>query len=1065
MGKKIRIIPLLLLLMFAVTGCGRQGKVSDRKYQAALEAFEEYYEDELQDTYEYTVARIYMDAEGMPLMFVMATEELEEYDEPMYDYMMFACVKGEVVSVMDYSGFDDATDGGIGIGLYTDGIISVAEYRQRRDEYDQNNYEEYFEIAQTWYQIRGDQCTEIAQRDLVQSLAEAESPSEDEEERAKKREWFQERREVNPREIRFVLGKREYVFDLYGDDVKERDNVYKRVCNKLYSGNARGSKACQLWWKDELVLNQELPYLFMRSLPFSNNFCYDAKSFRRQISDLKKQGSKSNDEFLVWDINEYSKKGYGEGRDAYYLMYRDPLLLNETELVKKWDEDDSYHRTVLRQLITYVMATKDYRIIEKLDFIDTISLKTMKKQTGEHLLYYLNEQDEATREGSNWQIWSGDYVDNESAMEWFGNNAGDMLEENLKGENSADYLKAYIKYLAKKGESVRDEFDTQEMALSAYEYVSKKDSRLKGAGFALGQIGEGNELCMLTDRGVLTYDHGRVYTYFLDDNEAYYWNEQTNELLFIESGYYRSGPWNEYWDETPAVDYGAEASIAEAPPEVTESGAEIGDVPESIGAWLYQFRNVEDGKLSATCDYYLDYDNEEAYFRDWQTGENPEYEEMDWEECLDSLWQRRCGNDYEESGMEKDELDRKTPCFSDQTDMMESRQNTVRLYPSVDKACEKFQESGTAAIEVVAPYAEQEEGAAADDEVKKDAYIYALEHDPEISEEIDLNRDSLSYTFLRVGENRELCLVVSEDYSGERLLWLIMYRDGKAVLGRKNNYFDTTWFWNEKTGYLYESSGHGGYYDDLVWTVTDGVEYTIRRGEYEEIYTGGEDYEYKCILTGNEEPVIEAGHSLSSVREEEKELLKPREVTKQEYDSAILEANGGLTTEQMYGIFELQFFDTMEAAYEAIQSDPGANCVKEVQSVSEAAPALSEIDVEAEVGQIREWFTETQSNLSEYDVYVDADGVVHYSNAENGLAKVVVPKGHGGLDYERDYYYYDGELYFAFLFAGGEEHRLYFRYGTLIRYIDPNKNTHDYGDTDAFETLADGLSQEAALYD
>lgn len=847
MGKRIRIVPVLILLMLAVVGCGRQGKVSERKYTAALEAFEEYYKDELQDTYEYILARISMDAEGMPLMYVIATDQPEEYDRE-YDYLMFACVKGKVVSVMEYSGYDSEREGGIGIGLYTDGIISVAQCSERREEY-KYSYEEYLETEQTWYQIRGDKCTEIARRDLIDIGSGWDVAVEYEEgEEIEDEQDYEREKEANPGEIRFVLGKKEYPFNLYGDDLKERDKIYKKVCNKLYSRNARGSKACQLWWKEELVKNEELPYLFMQSLPYSNNLCYDAKSFRRQISDLKKQGSKSGDEFLIWDIEEDTKKGYGVGRDAYYLVYRDPLLLNESDLIKKWDEDDSYHQSVLDQLIFYVMATEDYRIIEQMDFLNTISLKTMKKQAGRHLQYYLTRQYEDKEIQA--EVWNSKCRENTSAMEWFRKTAGDILEENLKGENSAAYLSSYITYLTKNQESVRDEFDTQEMALSAYAYVGKKDSNLKDTGFVLGQLGEEKELCLLTEQAILTFDHGRIYNYLLDEDETYYWNEQTNELLFIESGKHQRGPWNKNdgWD--------VEVEVSEDMEE---------DAQERISTYLYQFRIVNDGKLTATCDYYLDYNEEEAYFRDWQGNENPEYEEIAWEECLDNLWQRRCGSAYEESGMEKDELDWKTPCFSNQPDMMESMQCTVRLYPSVEKAWDKFLESGNAAIEIIEPIAD------------------------------------------------------------------------------------------EPAKYIYDMS----------------------------------------------QPTPKANYAAKNKEEKEKKELS-----------------------------------------------------------SEAAVALSELNVEAEVQQIRNWFTETQSNLSEYDLETPETGVERYVS-ENGLVKLVYKTGYNGRGFERNFYYHDGELYFAFIFAGKEEHRLYFCRGTLIRYIDENKNTYDYGNTEAFEEWADWIIEEA----
>lgn len=1062
MGKRIRIIPVLILLMLALAGCGRQGKVSERKYIAALEAFEEYYKDELQDDYEEVTARICLDAEGMPVMYVMAAEDPENYDV-VYDYMAFACVKGEVTPVMEFSGFANSKkEGAIDVDLYSDGIISVKQYSESSERNRAGGYTDYRETEWTWYQIRRGKCTEIARRDMreivggsIADMRDSEADQswyDDEEDEDIEEEQEDEQEEENSGEIRFILGEKEYAFDLYRDDVKKQDKIYKKVCNKLYSKNARGSKCCQSYWREEQLLNKDLPELFMQSLPLSENMCYDAKSFRRQISNLKKEGSKSNDEFLVWDINEYSKLEYGIIRDAYYLVCRDPLLLNGTDLITKSTEGASYHWKLFDQLITYVMLTGDYRIIEQLDFIDDFSLKTMKDHVEWHLSYYLDQQDEKYWNAS--QIAS-DSDNEELAEEWFDKAIQDLLKENLKGENSADYLKTYIKYMAKKKEAILDEFNSKEMAASAFEYVGKKGSDLQGTGFVLAQLGEEDELCLLTDQGILTYDCGNVHTYHFDDSKTFYWNEQTKELLFVDRDYNARGPWNEN--------------------DTSERGLLSW---ERIDTWLYHFRSVEDGKLIATCDYYMDYDNEEAYIRDWQESENPEYVQMDWEECRDSLWERRCGSTYKKSGKEKEQLDRETLCFSERldTDTGKTIQSNILLYASVDEACEKFLKSHNANIETVEPVEEQKE--IVDDEVKKEAYIYAIKHDPEFEEELGVNQyaDFMKYTFLRVGENRELCLVIVRD-SDWYIATLVTYRDGKAALGRQMVYDRGRGmcYWNEETGYLYESTGGSGGYHDIVWTVTGGVEYTVRRGEYTDCFPFGERYKY--LLSGNEEPVIENGGYIwftSVLKEEYKELVKIKEVTQQEYESAILEANQGVTVKQMYRIDTgygdnyLQFFDTVEAAYEAIQKDPSANCVKQLtlegpsleELPSQAASDLPVIDVETEVAQIRSWFTETQSHVSEYAVERPETGVERYDSGD-GSVKIVLAKGFGGFSYERDYYFHDGELYFAFVFNGGEEHRLYFAYGELIRYIDENKNTYDYGQTEAFDDWKEWVVAEA----
>lgn len=75
--------------------------------------------------------------------------------------------------------------------------------------------------------------------------------------------------------------------------------------------------------------------------------------------------------------------------------------------------------------------------------------------------------------------------------------------------------------------------------------------------------------------------------------------------------------------------------------------------------------------------------------------------------------------------------------------------------------------------------------------------------------------------------------------------------------------------------------------------------------------------------------------------------------------------------------------------------------------------------------------------------------------------KFVLSNGTDGWNYSRQYYFHDGDLYFAFVFNGTEEHRLYFKDGVLIRYIDENKNVYEYGNTDAFADLEEQVKDEA----
>lgn len=106
----------------------------------------------------------------------------------------------------------------------------------------------------------------------------------------------------------------------------------------------------------------------------------------------------------------------------------------------------------------------------------------------------------------------------------------------------------------------------------------------------------------------------------------------------------------------------------------------------------------------------------------------------------------------------------------------------------------------------------------------------------------------------------------------------------------------------------------------------------------------------------------------------------------------------------------------------------------------DSAPEKS-VDVDGEVEKIRTQYYATQSNPGdEYEI----DGVTYYYRNGN-VTKAVCPSGFNEWNYTRWYFYSDGELYFAFVFSGSEEHRLYFADGTLIRYIDSNGTTMNYG--------------------
>lgn len=105
--------------------------------------------------------------------------------------------------------------------------------------------------------------------------------------------------------------------------------------------------------------------------------------------------------------------------------------------------------------------------------------------------------------------------------------------------------------------------------------------------------------------------------------------------------------------------------------------------------------------------------------------------------------------------------------------------------------------------------------------------------------------------------------------------------------------------------------------------------------------------------------------------------------------------------------------------------------------------SITKEELEAQVALIQEcWFTPTEAD-----------------------SRAVVERGADGWDYSREYAYRNGALMFAFIYRGDqEEHRLYFKDGRMIRYIDENGVTYDYGELDPFSEWESRAAEEAESY-
>ncbi len=98
--------------------------------------------------------------------------------------------------------------------------------------------------------------------------------------------------------------------------------------------------------------------------------------------------------------------------------------------------------------------------------------------------------------------------------------------------------------------------------------------------------------------------------------------------------------------------------------------------------------------------------------------------------------------------------------------------------------------------------------------------------------------------------------------------------------------------------------------------------------------------------------------------------------------------------------------------------------------------------VESEVSKIRTQYYNTQDNLKNYSKIKGTNGATYYYNNVGQAVRVDVGKS-DSLPYSKQYYFQNGKLYFAFIFDGKRENRLYFKDDQLIRLKDEYGNTTD----------------------
>ncbi len=232
----------------------------------------------------------------------------------------------------------------------------------------------------------------------------------------------------------------------------------------------------------------------------------------------------------------------------------------------------------------------------------------------------------------------------------------------------------------------------------------------------------------------------------------------------------------------------------------------------------------------------------------------------------------------------------------------------------------------------------------------------------------------------------------------------------------------------------------------------------LLRGD-EEVYNSPEEHIYTNMYHYAEDndtyqPIEEQCIARKWDGNENKYFVDDKEISEQEY------------TAKQNEIDEIDWKYGDDSAYDSEHygyGTAGMLLAIEAWGTSSSEDLQEAVDVEAEVAQIREWYYDTQERQDSLICCEYTQGIYYF---EYGYAiKGVIPADYDDWGYTREYYYHDHELYFAFLFAGSEEYRLYFKDGKVIRYIDANGTVYDYGDIGEGEQLSERVRLESdALY-
>ena len=114
-----------------------------------------------------------------------------------------------------------------------------------------------------------------------------------------------------------------------------------------------------------------------------------------------------------------------------------------------------------------------------------------------------------------------------------------------------------------------------------------------------------------------------------------------------------------------------------------------------------------------------------------------------------------------------------------------------------------------------------------------------------------------------------------------------------------------------------------------------------------------------------------------------------------------------------------------------------------LQARSEVPSEEAGQDFASSIELISERATTIVSELPDYTVTGTEGKMLKYYNDAGELRKVLVYPEESAEGLYEEYFYWNGELFFAYIWDSSGEEMYYYRDGILIRWIDVDGNVHD----------------------